>query len=209
MARWKERKNRLRSRRLRLRSTAGREGDADAELELAIVRTSACSGLDIQTSNVQTLAILRPSSYKALFGFPTCQLLVGVCTFTSTANTMAVRAAPRPPWDRLRQVLQDVQRRANVFPHLESVVGRLVDCLDVVQVSHSRFFRLLRSELGHRKPQTIKKAIKCPLNSRVRQTIWNNSSPISLLRIVAAVLYASWSESRCPFNHLALITLTD
>jgi len=53
MGRWKERKSRLRSRGLRLRSTAGREGNADAELDVTIVRESACSGLDIQTFNVQ------------------------------------------------------------------------------------------------------------------------------------------------------------
>jgi len=128
-------------------------------------------------------------------------MAVGVCTSTSTANTIAIRVAPLLPWNRLRQVLQGVQCSANAFPHLESVVSRLANCLDVVQVCYNHFLGYYVSELGHRKPQTIKKTIKCPLNSRVQQIIWNNSSPISLLKIIAAVLYASWSESQTLSAH--------
>jgi len=86
-------------------------------------------------------------STKALFGFPTCQLIpvfnVQHSTFvppesesTSTANTMAMRP---DPWVVLVRLLWLVQSSANAFPHLESVVGALIGCLDVVQVSHSRF----------------------------------------------------------------------
>ena len=63
-------------------------------------------------------------------------------------------------WRGLETALRVLEKSADAFPPLKSAVGGLVACLDVVQVSHSRFFRLLCPELYHRQPQAIGKTIK-------------------------------------------------
>ena len=63
-------------------------------------------------------------------------------------------------WHGLQTALRVLEKSADVFPPLKSVVGGLVACLDIVQVSQSQLYGLLCSELFHRQPQAIKKTIK-------------------------------------------------
>jgi len=63
-------------------------------------------------------------------------------------------------WHGLETALRVLEKSADAFPPLKSAVGGLVACLDVVQVSHSRLFRLLCPELCHRQLQAIRKTIK-------------------------------------------------
>jgi len=63
-------------------------------------------------------------------------------------------------WHGLETALRVLEKSADAFPPLKSAVGGLVACLDVVQVSHSRLFKLLCPELCHRQLQAIRKIIK-------------------------------------------------
>jgi len=63
-------------------------------------------------------------------------------------------------WHGLETALRVLEKSADAFPPLKSAVGGLVACLDVVEVSHSRLFKLLCPELYHRQPQAIRKTIK-------------------------------------------------
>jgi len=63
-------------------------------------------------------------------------------------------------WHGLETALRVLGKSADAFPPLKSAVGGLVACLDVVQVSHSRLFKLLCPERFHRQPQAIEKTIK-------------------------------------------------
>jgi len=63
-------------------------------------------------------------------------------------------------WHGLETALRVLEKSADAFPPLKSAVGGLIACLDVVQVTHSRLFKLLCPEQFHRQLQAIRKTIK-------------------------------------------------